>query len=222
MGHGVEIIRRIANEKGLFRERDVKEAGASPTCLRDALVFGFARPHGHGVWSHPKYEPTRYELVQIRMEKAVFWGPSALWLLGVEETEPEVIWIALGNNFPRPRTLEHGTVVIRSRNFEKDLTIVRQGRSLLDLRVQSRELAEADVARNDCRRLADRDLRPRFFTLDPDACLLSAQLAGRWPWRPPHLPPAGYEDEEPEHWSVANSVSWSAPAPHWRLRRRRS
>jgi hypothetical protein len=200
---GVETIRRIANEMGLFRERDVTAAGGDANCLDDARVFGFATPHGHGVWSHPEYKPTRYELVQIRMRKAVFWGPSALWLLGAEKTEPEAMWIALGNNFRRPPTLELDTVVIRTRNLEKNVELVQPPGCLLVLRVHSVERALADIARHDCVGLLDRDLRPRQFTLHPDGDFLSAHSRAA-SWSPPA---EGCSRPGADDWIVARSFS---------------
>ncbi len=203
--HGVNVIKRIANEKGLFRERDLGTA-AAPGCLHFARYTRIAKPHGHGVWSHYAYDPTRYELIQIRLKSAVFWGPSALWLLGLTKQEPEAMWIAVSNNSRRPQNLPLGTVVIRTRQLEQDAFILRQPGTLLDLRVYSRERAEADIARSDLPALLDLNFRPRFV-VPRWAEMLSSNVGGRIDWRPPQLPPPPYDKEvDPEVWAVAHSL----------------
>ena len=125
MGRGVRIIEQLAREKPLFRERDVRAKRVSPVCLQDAKVFGIAVPRGHGVWSRPDYTPTRYEVLQLRFEGAVFLGPSALWLLGETRKEPEVAWIAIAHGARPPRSLDLSTVVVRTRNLEDDVIELR-------------------------------------------------------------------------------------------------
>jgi hypothetical protein len=220
MGRGGEIIGRLARAEGLFRERDIKKQNLSTSCLTEAGVrLLMVRPHGHGVWSHRDYEPTRYELLQIRVENAVFWGPSALWLQGATRKEPAELWIAIDHKARRPRNLPLDTVIVRSRNLEKDLDMVPHG--VTPLRVHTRKRAEADLARSDCAALLARALAPRRFILPPTAEHLSEKLASRSSWKPPHAPPAEYaytERELREEWSVVRSIPASLPAPSLRYR----
>ena len=81
MGEALRIIEELAS-CGVFLERELNKIGISRNWLPLAKTMGCATPRGYGVWSHPSYEPTRYELVQLRFPHVVFWGPSALWLLG--------------------------------------------------------------------------------------------------------------------------------------------
>lgn len=219
MRGSVDAIQRLAKRKGLFRERDVEREGVSPSCLEDARVFGLVTHHGHGVWSDHRYEPTRYELVQIRLEHAVFWGPSALWLHGVTKQEPDAIWIAIGHKSRRPRTLPLETVIVRSRHLEKDVVTVTP--RLLDLRVHTRERAEADIAQHDSAGLIGRSLRQCRFNLERDTCFLSSQLRA-WPdWRPWPEPPGGYYGDPVENWSVVRSIPSKVPEPSAAYRRLR-
>ena len=116
----VGVIAEAARGR-LFRERDVRQKHVWHEAMAMAQFLGLVTPHGHGVWSHPHYTPSRYELLQIRFPKAVFWGPSALWLLGAEPVEPEALWIAIGNKSRPPRTLDLSTVIVRTRKLEKDV-----------------------------------------------------------------------------------------------------
>jgi hypothetical protein len=193
MGKGVTIIEQLAREKPLFRERDVRAKRVSPACLQDAKVFGLAVPHGHGVWSRPGYAPTRYELLQIRFEGAVFWGPSALWLLGETRKEPEVVWLALAHGARPPRTLDLSTVVVRTRNLEKDVIELQEQGRVQALRVHALERARADVAANDCAGLISRSLMRRDFTLAPEGYLLTSQVKSSC--------------ERKEQWVIAHSLA---------------
>jgi hypothetical protein len=142
------------------------------------------------VWSHRLYQPTRYELVQIRFPRAVFWGPSALWLLGARAHEPEALWIAIDNKARPPRRLDLNTVVVRTRRLEDDVVSLRPEGRRLTLRVHSRARAEADLAQADCPRMLARAAKRAHFKLPPDASLLSADLRfARW-----HPVPAQGED----------------------------
>lgn len=170
-----------AAQRGLFRERDLRSSGVWHSAFADAEFSGLVTRHGHGVWSHRNYSPTRYELVQIRFPKLVFWGPSALWLLGVEAHEPEALWIALGNKSRAPRTLDLSAVLIRTRNLEEGVQTVKPEKTRLSLRVQSRERAQADLSRNDIHRLLARAADRAQFALPRGASLLSGQLPiARW------------------------------------------
>lgn len=154
MGGMREAMGRIEAlaKRGLFRSRDL--VGISRNWLQIARDWGRLTAHGSGIWSAPQYRPTAYELAQLRFPRAVFWGPSALWLLGESQREPEVLWLALGNNARLPRTLEPATVIIRTRRLEQDAIALRPPGRLLTLRVYSRARAQADVARYDCERRA--------------------------------------------------------------------
>jgi hypothetical protein len=189
VGKGLKIIEQLVREKPLFRERDVRAMRVSPACLHDAKVYGIAVSHGHGVWSHPHYIPTRYELLQVRFEDAVFWGPSALWLLGETRKEPEVAWLAIAHGARPPRTLDLSTVVVRTRNLEKNLIKLQNAGRVQALRVHSLERARADVAANDCAGLISRTLMRRDFTLAPDGYLLTSQVTSSgWPGISPARP----------------------------------
>lgn len=197
------IIEELAL-RGLFRERDLKAWRLSHNWLAMAEVFSLVRPHGHGVWGHPRYTPTRYELLQIRFPKAVFWGPSALWLLGAAAQEPEALWIAIGNKSRPPRTLDLSTVIIQTRNLEKHVLCVRGERRMLSLRVYSRERAEADVARMDFHRLLARAADRAQFAMPREASFLTSEPSCRPPWHP--LAP------RQEDWVATQSIT-RTPAP---------
>lgn len=185
-----------AARRGLFRERDLRKRGVWHSAFADAELRGLVTSHGHGVWSHCRYKPTRYELLQIRFPRAVFWGPSALWLHG-EEDEPEALWIAITNKSRAPRTLELSTVIIRTRNLEQAVTSVTPEGTWLTLRVHTPERAQADIARTDCHRLLERAVRRAHFVVPREASFLSARLPPvQW-----HQIPAFRED-----WVVEQSL----------------
>lgn len=193
-----------AATRGLFRERDVRKSGVWHAALATAQFLGLVTPHGHGIWSHRHYVPTRYELLQLRFPKAVFWGPSALWLLGAQADEPEALWIAIANKARVPRTLDLSTVIVRTRKLDDDvLTLHPEGR-LLSLRVHARERAQADVSRADLHRLLERAADRAQFAVPSKATFLSASLpAVRW-----HPIPAPRDE-----WVVEQRLSQSSSAP---------
>jgi hypothetical protein len=145
MGNALDVIDQLAS-RGLFRVKDLNPYRLSHNWLKVLRFFGHATPHGRGVWSHPEYQPSRYELVQIRFPKAVFWGPSALWLLGESPWEPPFLWLAIGNHSRIPKTLERNSfVILRTRRLESDLvSVLPEGRALV-LRVHNAERACADI-----------------------------------------------------------------------------
>ena len=156
MGHPeLDVIEELAN-RGLFRERDLTHRKISIDWLNTARMIGRIQKHGRGVWGHSRYKPTRYELAQIRLPNLVFWGPSALWLLGAEAQEPASLWVAIANKSRPPRSLDVSTVIIRTRNLERQLRSHRPEGRLITLRVHDRERARADVERSDLPRLLQR------------------------------------------------------------------
>ena len=180
----VGVIAEAARGR-LFRERDVRQKHVWHEAMAMAQFLGLVTPHGHGVWSHPHYTPSRYELLQIRFPKAVFWGPSALWLLGAEPVEPEALWIAIGNKSRPPRTLDLSTVIVRTRKLEKDVLELRPAGRVITLRVHAEERARVDVSRTaDLHRLLARAADRAQFTMPREASFLSAKLRpNRWPAR---------------------------------------
>ena len=103
---GMEAATNVVLElgaRGLFRVRDLKRRRISPNWMPFfEWRYGFVS-HGRGVWSRRDFKPTRYELVQCRFPKSVFWGPSALWLLGHLEHEPSPLWLAIDNKAATPK-----------------------------------------------------------------------------------------------------------------------
>ena len=184
MGEAMQVIEELA-KRGVFRERDLKPWRLSHNWLPFAAHLGLVKQHGHGVWSHARYQPTTYEQLQLRFPGAVFWGPSALWLLGVLPREPEAHWIAIANNARLPTRVDDSTVVVRTRRLEADVIAWLPDGRFITLRVHSRERAEADTARTDCSRLLARALVPGRFELARDASLLSAAM----PLSPSHSEP---------------------------------
>ena len=145
MDSALGVIEQLAN-RGIFRVKDLNPFRLSHNWLPFAHFLNRATPHGRGVWSHPDYQPSRYELLQIRFPKAVFWGPSALWLLGELLFEPAQPWLAIGNNARIPRTIERDSVVIlRTRRLELDVVTVHPEGRALQLRVYNAERARADI-----------------------------------------------------------------------------
>lgn len=128
------------------------------------------------MWSRSNYTPTRYELVQICFPRAVFWGPSALWLHGVEADEPETLWIALGNSSQVPTTLEPTTFVIRTRRLEADVVEVQPKRGALALRAHSVERARSDLSRANFQRILERAANRGQFSIPRNGSFLSAEL----------------------------------------------
>lgn len=111
MRGGYEVAMRVIEQvasRGVFRERDLAAHEISHNWLNIAQQEGRVRRHERGVWSRSNYTPTRYELFQIRFPKAVFWGPTALWLQGAEPHEPETLWTAMSNSSQVPTTLQSG------------------------------------------------------------------------------------------------------------------
>lgn len=197
MGEAMGRIEALAT-RGLFRSRDL--VGLSRNWLQIARDWGRLTAHGPGIWSAPQYRPTAYELAQLRFPRAVFWGPSALWLLGESQREPEVVWIALGNNARLPRTLEPATVIIRTRQLEQDAIALRPPGRLLTLRVYSRARAQADVARYDCeRRVAQAGVH---LSVPRHADLLTSGLFVHPRAPPPFIPDPG-PSPAVEPWSVS-------------------
>lgn len=178
-GEAMNLVRELAS-RGLFLERDLSRRGISRNWLGFANFMGVATPRGFGVWSHPRYEPTRYECVQLRFPRAVFWGPSALWLLGVKTPEPDNLWVAIANKARTPRRLDLTTVVIRTRNLEKDVTTLRPENTFLHLRVHARERAERDLALVGSPALLARAAERAEFKLPPRARFLSSKLLEPW------------------------------------------
>ncbi len=194
MSIALAVIGELAN-KGLFRERDLTHRKISIDWLETARIMGRVRKHGRGVWSHAHYAPTRYEIAQIRLPKLVFWGPSALWLLGAEAQEPESLWIAIANKARPPRSLDVSTVIIRTRNLERQLVSHRPAGRLISLRVHDCERARADVNRADLSRLLERAADRAHFRVPREASFLSAEL----PVRKTAFAPR-------EDWVVARSI----------------
>ena len=146
MGWASRVIQGLAAERGVFRSKDLDGTGVSRGWF-DFATFLWVKRRGRGIWSHPDYEPTRYELVQLRHPRAVFWGASALWLLGALEPEPVHLWVAIPNNVRVPRTLPPESVVLRTRRLEDDVELVRKRGTVLTLRVHQHHRALADLAR---------------------------------------------------------------------------
>ena len=117
--------------------------------------------HGRGVWSHQFFKPTRYELLQVRFPRAVFWGPSALWLLGELDQEPDALWIAIDNKARPPRTLDPTTVIIRTRRLNDDVLPILPARRPITLRVHNAERARADTLRRTQSHTSSREQPPR-------------------------------------------------------------
>lgn len=174
------VIEELAS-RGVFRERDLKPWRVSHSWLEFALGIGMVTQQGHGVWSRPGYSPSRYEVLQLRFPRAVFWGPSALWLLGASDREPEPLWIAIANNARPPTRLDEATVVIRTRRLEADVTSCLPTGRALALRVYNRERAQADIERTACSRLLARALEPGPFlvAIAPGSPLPSAPRPSR-------------------------------------------
>lgn len=187
-----QVIEELAS-RGLFRERDLTQREISIDWLKTAQLSGLVRKRGRGVWSHARYHPTRYELAQVRLPNLVFCGLSALWLLGAEPQEPAALWVAIDNKARPPRSLDLSTVIIRTRNLERQLTTHQPEGRLITLRVHEVERARADVERADLPRLLERAADRQRFVVPSDACFLSTELPERW-WLPR------------EAWSIERSI----------------
>jgi len=146
---GMEAATNVVLElgaRGLFRVRDLKRRRISPNWMPFfEWRYGFVS-HGRGVWSRRDFKPTRYELVQCRFPKSVFWGPSALWLLGHLDHEPSPLWLAIDNKARPPRTLDASTVIVRTRRLNEDAIVIRPAGRFTSLRVHREERARADAA----------------------------------------------------------------------------
>lgn len=188
MGEALRIIEELAS-CGVFLERELNKIGISRNWLPLAKTMGCATPRGYGVWSHPSYEPTRYELVQLRFPHVVFWGPSALWLLGQRPREPDALFIAIDNKGRPPRRLDLSTVILRTRRLEHDVVSVHLAGQRVALRVHNRERAEADLARADAAQLVSGTMDRVRFSIDRGGCLLSSDLLRPW-YRPEDWPAA--------------------------------
>ncbi len=143
MGEAMDVVKELGR-RGLFREKDLERRGISHSWMSFfETLYGYVH-HGRGVWSHRSYEPTRYELLAIRFPHAVFWGPSALWLLGELAVEPEALWIAIDNKARVPSTLDPSTVILRLRHHKRDAKLFRApGRVALLIHVLERARADA-------------------------------------------------------------------------------
>ncbi len=119
MGEATNVVHALARG-GLFRVRDLKREGISPNWMP---FFEWRNGFPH----------------------AVFWGPSALWLLGELDREPVALWVAIGNKSRPPRTLDPSTVIVRTRRLNDDVICVRPGSRPVALRVHHHERARADL-----------------------------------------------------------------------------
>lgn len=144
MTRAMEVVEELSRG-GLFRVRDLKHRGVSANWMGFFETLFHYVHHGRGVWSHKFFTPTRYELLQVRFPQAVFWGPSALWLLGELDQEPEAVWIAIANKARPPRTLDPTTVIVRTRRLNADVIPFRADRRPITLRVHKVERARADM-----------------------------------------------------------------------------
>jgi len=142
----VDVITELA-ERGLFRARDLNRAGFSRAWLDEFAGLAGARKLARGVWSHVRYTPTRYELLQQRIPGGVFWGPSALWLQGFLEEEPSWLWLAIDDHAHFPRRLGARTCVLRSRRHAASLVTILPLRTSLELRVREAQQAHRDATR---------------------------------------------------------------------------
>ncbi len=195
------VIEELAS-RGLFRERDLTHRKISIDWLNTAQLMGCVRRHGRGVWSHARYQPSRYELAQVRLPKLVFWGPSALWLLGAEKKEPEALWVAIGNKSRPPCSLDVSTVIIRTRNLERQLVSHRPKGRLTTLRVHDCARAHADLERADLPRLLERAAEGARFMVPREGVFLSSELTvPRWR---PVLTPRG-------DWGVDRTIDPTHP-----------
>lgn len=189
---GHEVAMRVIGmlaERGVFREKDLVAQQLSHNWLNIAEEQGLLRCHDHGVWSRRNYTPTRYELVQVRFPKAVFWGPTALWLHGAEKDEPETLWVALSNTSQVPKTLDPTTFAIRTRNLNADVSEVRQPKTFLKLRVHSVERARKDISRTDFHRVLERAANRNQFALPREASFLSSSPRKERLWHQIRAPP---------------------------------
>ena len=116
MGAALDVIDQLAS-RGVFRVKDLNPYRLSHNWLPLAGFLQHATPHGRGVWSHPQYQPSRYELIQIRFPKAVFSS-----------------------------TIERDSMVIlRTRRLELDVVTLHPEGRALPLRVHNAERAHADL-----------------------------------------------------------------------------
>jgi len=130
------VIEGLGASRGLFRARELDGTGVCRAWLTVLEEFSQVKHVSFGVWSHPRYTPTRYEVVQLRTPAAVLWGPSALWVQGFLEQEPERLWLAIDDHARAPRHLDACTTVVRSRRADDAVVVVQPLRTALPLRVQ--------------------------------------------------------------------------------------
>ena len=204
MEPAMDVIELLA-KRGLFRAKELNAYDLSQNWLNVARGIGLVHRHGHGVWNSPSYRPTRYEIAQLRFPLAVFWGPSALWLHGAVDAEPEPMWIAIANKSRPPSTLEIATVIIRTRHLERGVMTVLPPGGRLELRAYDLERAQRDVARIDPYRVLERATERSQFYVAPNSGLLSTNVC----WRPLHPIPA-----PPDRWTrLPASAAIRTPAP---------
>lgn len=146
MRNVVDVMTELA-ERGLFRARDLNRAGFSRAWLDELGDLAGAKKLARGVWSHVRYAPTRYELLQQRVPGGVFWGPSALWLQGFLDEEPSWLWLAIDDHAHFPRRLGERTCVLRSRRHAASLLTILPLRTALELRVHEVQRAHRDATR---------------------------------------------------------------------------
>lgn len=200
----MDVIERL-EKAGVFRAKELSAYGLSQNWLNVARGMGLLRKHGHGVWSSASYQPTRYEILQLRFPMAVFWGPSALWLHAALDAEPEPLWIAIANTSRASSTVELDTVIVRTRHPERGLVTVKPAGRLIPLRAYDLERAQADVARLDPYRVMERAAEKSRFSLAPNGSMLNMNT--RYPpWHPIPAPP--------DQWTqLPASVATRTPAP---------
>lgn len=204
IGRAMDVIEQLAKQ-GPFRARALNSYELSQNWLNVAQGMGLVRKHGHGVWSSASYEPTRYEIFQLRFPHAVFWGPSALWLHAALDAEPEPMWIAIANTSRASSTIALDTVIIRTRQLERDLENIQPVGRRIKLRAHNLERAGTDAEKIDPYRVMEGAVERSRFSLPPHARFLSATMPPNT-WHPIPAPRDEWE-------MVPASAATRTPAP---------
>lgn len=106
MGAPTQVIRKLAQQKGLIRLRDAKARGVHPEYLRRLASRGELARVGRGLYALPNAEITEHHSlaeVAARVPQGVVCLLTALRVHGLGTQNPKAVWLAIDRKAAVPR-----------------------------------------------------------------------------------------------------------------------